>query len=280
MENIKENSNNCANLVLPQMHSEFDRLMVELNSHAKKATLLLCSDSDDESSPVETKIGGLNFYLPSNKKWPINEATQALMTPVIQINLEDFQEYSIKEKKGIFQFFMDFDQKIKDPVITKSTEGVEFRYIPEPAESKAKKVDLDTDELYYEGPFTLEKRDFLSLPSVRSKYDLPEEHLFMKWKWDKELPNGERVWSIYNYTEGLYIEDRIVSRFGGYAPWLNHDQTPICPTCGNRMEFLAAVGTEDTNFDLGDEGYIMLFACSYTTKCGSLNSPSVIIQTY
>jgi hypothetical protein len=262
------------------MHEELNRLMVELEGNAVKSTLLLCNECDEESSPVETKIGGLNYYLPTNKKWPVNEATEALMTPVLQLNLEDFPDFPQKEKKGIFQLFIDFDYKIKDVVITKNTAGVEFRYFPEPAENKSKKVEVDTDKLYFAGPFEIEKKDFLSLPSVHSKYDLPEEHLFMKWKWDKELPSGERVWSIYNYTEGLYIEDSIVSRFGGYAPWLNFDQTPICPVCGNRMAFIAAVGTEDSNFDIGDEGYIMLFSCSYTTKCGSLTNPSVIIQTY
>ncbi len=281
MEASTQNINNSAGeLKLPDMHELLDRLMSELQSYSKKGSLLFIEESDEETPATETKIGGINFYLPTNKKWPTNEETGDLLTPVIQINFEDFKDFGQKEKKGIFQLFIDFDYKFKDIVLTKNSFGIEMRYIQDVSESKARKIEVDPEEVRAASPGRINKKEYLSLPSAKSKYDLPENHLFMKWNWDKATKNGERIWSIYNYTEGLYIEDELISRFGGYAPWIDKDQTPICSVCGNRMDFLTAVGTEDTDFDFDEEGYIMIFTCNYMSKCGGASNPCVIIQTY
>lgn len=280
VETINNNENENSSIALPKMHEALDRLMIDLKDDAKEATLLLCTEGEDDGSPISTKIGGHDFYFPSNKKWPENVETGNLLTPIIQINLEDFAEYSPKEKKGLLQIFLDFEQDIDDIVITKETKGVEIRYIADVSEDKARKIEV-SDDLYFEGPFTINKKKYLSLPSAKSKYSLPEEHLFMKYKWDKVVSKeGERLWSVYNYTDNIYIEDQIISRIGGYAPWIDKDQTPICAKCGNRMSFFGAVGTEDTEFDFGGDGYVMIFHCSYMAKCGSLSNPSLIIQMY
>jgi hypothetical protein len=147
------------------------------------------------------------------------------------------------------------------------------------SEDKAKKLTPEA-KTYIAGPFKLKNEKFLSLPSARSKHCLPKEHLFMNWNWDKKMEDGGRLWSEYNYTEGLYIEDALISRIVGYAPWLTHDQSPVCPVCGSRMNFFAAVGTEDTGLDIDGDGYLMIFTCHNTNKCNGLSGPSLIIQCY
>ncbi len=281
MEPETQDINNNDNVLqLPKMDESLDRLIVELKEHKRQGELLINEPSDEETGVTSTKIGGINFYLPANKKWPENEETGAKLTPVVQINMQDFEDYNQKEKKGIFQLFIDFDYKLKDVVLTKNTIGIELRYLQDIAEKKARKIEISPDEVSAASPSVIKRQKFLSLPSAKSQFDLPQSHLFMKWAWDKQAKDGERIWSKYNYTEGLYIEDELLSRFGGYAPWINKDQTPVCSVCGNRMDFLAAVGTEDTDFNFDEDGYIMIFACNFMSKCGSLNNPSVIIQTY
>jgi len=276
MENTETKTNI---LQLPKMHEALDRLIKELGQYTKKATLLICEDGTDESDITSTKIGGSKFCTAAQGKKGSKKTENSIFTPLIQINLSDFPELGLKENSGIFQIFINFETQFKDPYLTKDTDGVEIKFIKDISTENIRELTVP-DETEKLGPFIIKKEEFLSLPSAHSNCDLPKDHLFMKWNWDKVLESNERLWSVYNYAEGLYIEDKLISRVGGYAPWIEKDQTPVCPVCQNRMKFICAIGTEDTRIDIGDDGYLFAFVCDFTTKCGGIEEPVLVIQTY
>ncbi len=42
-----------------------------------------------------------------------------------------------------------------------------------------------------------------------------------------------------------------LSQFGGYPVWIQGDETPCCPLCGERAEFVAAIGSGDASLSTG-----------------------------
>jgi hypothetical protein len=91
----------------------------------------------------------------------------------------------------------------------------------------------------------------------------------------------QRLWSVYSFTEGLYLEAALLSRVGGYPPWVQHeDDTPRCPICGAWATFVGAVGSEETGLLWGDAGYWYIFACRATPACRGLADPLMVVHTY
>jgi hypothetical protein len=90
-----------------------------------------------------------------------------------------------------------------------------------------------------------------------------------------------RLWSVYSFTEGFYLEGELVSRVGGYPPWVQHeDDTPRCPVCGAWAAFVGAIGSDDTGLMWGDSGYWYFFACRETPVCRGLADPMMVLHTY
>jgi hypothetical protein len=90
-----------------------------------------------------------------------------------------------------------------------------------------------------------------------------------------------RLWSVYSFTEGFYLEATLLSRVGGYPPWVQHeDDTPQCPVCGAWAEFVGAIGSHDTGLLWGDTGYWYIFACRQTPACRGLADPLMVLHTY
>jgi hypothetical protein len=67
-----------------------------------------------------------------------------------------------------------------------------------------------------------------------------------------------------------------ISQLGGYPVWVQGDHTPLCPICGRRSLFVAAIGSHDTDVIWGDSGYWYFFACNVTDECFGLAKPLMV----
>jgi hypothetical protein len=50
-------------------------------------------------------------------------------------------------------------------------------------------------------------------------------------------------------------------RLGGRPTWLQDDQTPSCPDCGERMTFYGQLDSIGDDINLADAGLIYVFVC-------------------
>jgi hypothetical protein len=50
-------------------------------------------------------------------------------------------------------------------------------------------------------------------------------------------------------------------QLGGEPMWVQGDETPVCPDCGNRMTFYGQLDSINDEFNLADCGLIYVFVC-------------------
>jgi len=92
------------------------------------------------------------------------------------------------------------------------------------------------------------------------------------WKSDPNAP----TWSV-EWTPPAEGQDlgRFVAQLGGEAQWVQGDETPTCPVCDERMDFVAALPAKSNVFDL----YLGLgWAVVYGFWCGRCRVTATRLQ--
>ena len=264
-------------LSLPDLHPALARYQAKLQELAKPAWLLRCSKADDVSR-LHTHVGGNTPYAPIRDGWPECDQCGEPLTFVWQVDFADFQGAATFAEKGLFQFFYCwacFAMPVED-------NGYECRWYPDYHVVKAQGVS-QMDAPYeikdiFEAVAALETTivPFLSVPARSDpKCPISEEAQ------NEMVGEDGRLWSIYDFTKGFFIDNEMISRVGGYPPWFqDQDETPNCPICQERMVFVAAIGSDDTGLVWGDSGYWYFFACNVTKECDGLAKPSMALQCH
>ena len=219
-------------------------------------------------------------FAPVEDGWPVCDTCGKPLEFVWQIDFADFRGNGAFANQGLFQFFYWWDCFALPP---QDEFGYACRWYPDFSAHRMQDVpQLDAPHQAAETapsivPFRVDIIPFLSMPAKCGQENpIPQNAL-------NELVSKEdgRLWAVYSFTKGLYLEDELISRIGGYPPWIQfRDDTPSCPVCGTRAEFVGAIGSDDTDLIWGDSGYWYFFACRATTECNGLAKPLVASQCY
>jgi uncharacterized protein YwqG len=265
-------------LTLPPLHPALKGYRAALQAVAKPAWLLRCR----ETAAVlrwRTHIGGHTPFAPVEDGWPLCDRCGEPLAFIWQIDFADFGGIGACADQGLFQFFYCWDcfGWPQDGFGCASRwypdfDAQEMRHVaqleaPRPVREGAWRV----------GPFGVERVPFLSVPGKFS----PENPIPESTQNERVSEEDGQLWAVYSFTAGLYLEDEMISRVGGYPPWVQFDDdTPTCPVCGAYATFVGAIGSEDTGLIWGDSGYWYFFACQATTDCGGLDKPQMALQCY
>jgi uncharacterized protein YwqG len=256
------------NLTIPKLPANLEIYRKELEKLTKPAWLLKCSE-ENEPSTYHTHIKGFNPFVPEEKGWPCCSKCKRPLYFVCQINFTDFLSQVVSFNKGLFQFFYCWDCM----PMPNNDFGLETRWYPDFDLVTAQTVvqancPHSEDELEAYASLAFEFIPFLSLPSDRSK--------------ENPIPDDVKFQAKYNFINGLYLEDKMISRIGGYPPWFQpiSEQDYLCSVCGSLVEFVLAIGSDDTDIVWYDSGYWYFFACSLTSACGSLHKPLMDCHFY
>jgi uncharacterized protein YwqG len=265
-------------LTLPILHPALERYRADLEKVAKPAWLLRCRKVN-AADGFETHFGGVTPFAPVSDGWPCCDRCGCKLHFVWQVNFAHFE--GTFSERGLFQFFYCWRCNTVPP----DTSGFACRWYPDfdpqqvrekPQLSSPYEVNMAPYHLPI-GPCIVDVVPFLSVPGKFSKENpIPQDA-------QNEIVSKQdgRLWSVYSSTKGFYLEDEMVSRLGGFPPWVQfRDETPQCPVCGMRAEFVGAIGSEDTNLIWGDSGYWYFFACKVTAKCHGLAKPLMAFQCY
>lgn len=265
-------------LTLPPLHPALEKYRADLEKVARPAWLLRCHKTEAVSR-FETHVRGDTPFMPVEEGWPLCDKCGEPMAFVWQIDLSDFHGVGTLVDRGLFQFFYCWDCFGLAPY---DEFGYTCRWYPDFDAQDVRNVpQLDapyegTSAPGEAGPLRVEIEPFLSVPG---KYCL--ENPIPKEALNEMIGDEGRLWSIYSFTEGLYMEQEMISRVGGYPPWVQfEDDTPQCPVCGTYAEFVGAIGGHDTGLIWGDSGYWYFFACQATPECGGMARPLMVAQCY
>jgi uncharacterized protein YwqG len=266
-------------LTLPSFHPVVAPFRAALEQAARPGWLLRCRQVISVS-PFHTHIAGTTPFMPFEMGWPGCTKCGLPLAFVWQIDFADFSGSVTLVNTGLFQFFYCWECF----PMPSDTFGWACRWFPDFSAEHAQTLPQATcpyatasEEADRIGPYEITAVPFLSLPAKFSlENPIPHET-------QNEMVGKEegRFWAVYSFTKGLYLEDEMISRIGGYPPWVQfQDDTPICPICGARMVFVGAVGSDDTDLIWGDSGYWYFFACKATPACKGLDMPLMAWQCY
>jgi uncharacterized protein YwqG len=264
-------------LVLPPLHPALEKYREKLQAVAKPAWLLKCSKTDSVSR-FQTHFLGTTPFAPVQDGWPVCGACGKPLEFVGQIDFEAFRGIGAFAGRGLFQFFYCWKCFPHPP---KDNFGFASRWYPNfQAEGMLQVPQLDApyppaDTAWRTGPLRVDIVPFLSVPGKFS----PENPISREAQNEMVSKEDGRLWSVYSSTKGFYLEGEMISRVGGYPPWVQfRDETPHCPVCNTRAEFVGAIGSDDTHLIWGDSGYWYFFACQATAACRGLASPMMAAQ--
>jgi uncharacterized protein YwqG len=274
-------------LKLPEFrHPALAPYQAALQRLAKPAWLLRCRQGKSVSR-LTTHMGGTTPFVPRALGWPLCQDCGKPFEFVLQVDFAEFAGSTMTYDSGLFQFFCCWNCCLAP----KGVCSTHCRWFPD--FSKLKKTAINQARCPYAGkswkvlrdypdnykPYRIERIPFLSVPAKFSR-----ENPISARTLNKMVHNGNeqmRLWAVYSFTQGLYLEDQMISRIGGYPPWMQFDdETPDCTECGKRTEFIAAIGTEDNKYMWGDSGYWYIFACKATRRCRGLQEPIMRSQCY
>lgn len=265
-------------LALPPLHPALEPYRSALREIARPAWLLKC-DKVDTVSRFETHIGGATPFVPAKDGWPICDKCGKPLTFVWQVDFADFAGIGSFTDRGLFQFFYCWDCFAWPP---SEQYGCVRRWYPDFAADRMQEVaQVEAPRETIESrrtvePCRVDRVPFLSVPAVSS----PENPIPREAQNQMVSDEDGRLWSVHSFTEGFYLERQLISRIGGYPPWIQYeDDTPDCPACGRRAEFIGAIGSEDTGLLWGDSGYWYFFACSATASCYGLARPLMTLHS-
>lgn len=266
-------------LTLPVLHAALAPYRAALQAAAKPAWLLRCREAETVSR-YETHVGGTMPFLPVAAGWPVCDKCGEPLDFIWQVDFADFQGAGTFATRGLFQFFYCWDCFAfpQDGGF-----GYASRWYPDfDAQQMRDEIQLDTPRQVVAspdciGPLNVDCVPFLSVPG-KSDAENPIPHETLNTRVGEK---GRRLWSVYSFTEGLYLEKQLISRIGGYPPWIQfEDDTPQCPVCGAYATFVGAIGSDDTGLRWGDSGYWYFFACTATPACRGLSEPLMVLHGY
>jgi hypothetical protein len=84
------------------------------------------------------------------------------------------------------------------------------------------------------------------------------------------------AWFAYDRWTGALDHP---SRIGGFAPWIQGDDTPRCDVCGGSMRLLFCLA-EDAGLDLADCGSLFAFLCGRRQDCPGFARPRFVLQSH
>jgi uncharacterized protein YwqG len=256
-------------LSFPALHPALAPYRDALEGVVKPAWLVRCQAVDSVSRFV-THVGGTTPYVPLDDGWPLCDGCGRPLEFIWQINFSEFQGHTFAGQ-GLFQFFYCWDCF---PLPPDTDEGLACRWYSDINRSAAQ-AECPYQPRYK--PFQVSIEPFLSVPGKFS----PENPIPDDVQDEMVSPEDGRLWAVYSFTPEFYLEKELISRVGGYAPWVQfNDETPTCPACGNRAEFVAAIGSDDTDLLWGDSGYWYFFACKATPECQGLAAPLMASQCF
>lgn len=64
------------------------------------------------------------------------------------------------------------------------------------------------------------------------------------------------------------------NKIGGIPDWIQEDETPVCPSCGELMTFYGQLDSIDPEHAIDDCGMIYVFICLHCSKS------TTILQSY
>jgi uncharacterized protein YwqG len=265
-------------LSLPILHPALERYRADLEKVAKSAWLLKCRKVNAVAR-FETHFGGVTPFAPTNDGWPCCDKCGQKLHFIWQVNFAEFENFFIN--KGLFQFFYCWRCNVVPP----ANYGYACRWYPTfetsltndmPQLNSPYEINMAPYHLPI-GPCAVDVVPFLSVPG---KFSL-ENPIPKKAQNEIVSKKDGRLWSVYSFTRGLYLEHEMISRIGGFPPWVQfRDETPNCPVCGTRSEYFGAIGSDDTDLIWGDSGYWYFFICKATSKCYGMDRPLMAFQCY
>jgi uncharacterized protein YwqG len=266
-------------LELPPLHPVLEPFRPALEQSAKPAWLLKCHTIPSVSR-YHTHIAGTTPFVPQYLDWPTCSQCAQPLEFIWQVNFADFGGIGSFADQGLFQFFYCWQ------CFPLSSEGPGWacRWFADFDPLQAEDIPQALCPYAHEfgtvdrlGPYAVEIVPFLSFPAKFSNENP------IPFDMQNEMVSKEDgcLWAVYSFTKGLYLEDQMLSRIGGYPPWVQfQEETLDCPTCGQRAEFVGAIGSDDTNLVWGDSGYWYFFACKATPACQGLSKPLMASQCY
>lgn len=267
-----------AHLVFPHLHPALEPHRTLLERRVKPAWRLVCQQVETVSR-MTTHIGGLTPYVPEALGWPYCVVCKNPLSFIWQLNFADFRAATFTPR-GLFQFFYCW---LCFPLPGSSYDFESLcRWFPDFTVDRAMMSAqvscpyLDTlppDQLLLNRPYEVQLLPFLSIPSAESD----ENPLNAEIRSRICNASGEEFFSMYTHAQDFYLGD-CVSQVGGHNDWVQHDETPSCPICGQRAELVGAVGSDDTNLIWGDTGYWYIFACQATERCPGLLKTFMVSQ--
>jgi uncharacterized protein YwqG len=262
----------------PVLHPTLEKYRARIEKAMKPAWLLQCRKAG-RGFRFASHLGGNTPFMPADSEWPECDGCEEPLQFVWQIDFAQAGGEGAFVDLGLFQFFYCWDCF---PLVGEDL-GLTTRWYPDYDRRKARKVpQIDSpeneggDHRRVVAPRVFRWVPFLSVPSVNAnKLPVPERAMH-KVVGD----NDERLFDVYASTEEFHLNDREYCQVGGYARWIQFDDTPNCQVCCKPCEFVAAIGSEGTGMLWGDSGYWYFFACRRTEACYGLDSPSMMSQCY
>jgi uncharacterized protein YwqG len=265
-------------LTLPPLYPDLEKYHELLEGSVRPAWLLRCQKVE-AISRFQTHIGGSTPFAPIQEGWPLCDSCGKPLEFVWQIDFADFKGVGVYAERGLFQFFYCWECF---PLPPEDDSGYACRWYPDFDALLVEDIpQLDTPLQVIEsdysrsvGPFEVQAVPFLSVPNDMSQeLPIPTEAL------EEIVEDGDTLRQVYGDFVADYIVDK-VSQVGGYPDWIQYDDTPSCPVCERRAEFVAAIGSDDTDLLWGDAGYWYFFACRATEDCPGLDKPLMRSQSY
>lgn len=221
---------------------------------AKTATKLTLRKARKlEELPVTgTHFGGAP-YLETGEEYPICESCQTPLTFICQIDGgEGFHEKHDRIK--LFTFFYCLDCSpwgISD----EEEEQWEVRTYDQPSLEKFASSASESSSVT---PCLITAEKIVSYPKW-------EELDYWASDVSKlcEQENEESPWEAYDSAvKELGGFDDFATTIGGYASWVQSEEILDCDVCGNRLELLAQIDSEEkAGLGWGDSGLVYLFFC-------------------
>lgn len=223
-------------------------LQAWLQAHTLPALRLQVEPAGSEAlSPCDSHLGGPPFW-PAGEPWPVCGQCDQPLTFIGQVRLDTPGAPQLGEAK-LLTFHYCFDCLPSQP---EDGSAYRLRLHTNLAQPLQGTPPPRNDE---QRPITPCRTPFLPVLSVPHWYDA-EPAL-------STLDLGEDAWESYR-TAGNQITQapNLESRLGGHPDWIQGAAWPICYTCGERMQLIWQLDSEDAaQLMWGDVGRVYLFAC-------------------
>lgn len=227
-----------------------DNLDILLTPLIREAVILdPIRSSDAEDAAISSKFGG-EPYAQSSDVWPVCPSCKNELVFVSQFNKEENDE--------LFTFFYCFECFPWGLPDEEKGQWVIRRY-KMPSMTQYKKITPSQTNEYSPIPCTTHAKTVRVLPDWEGleSFSIDAENLCC------EL-DSDNPWEEYN---SAFLRNRCLDDYatlvGGYPRWVQGEAVNKCSTCGEELQFLAQIDSEDSaGIMWGDVGLVYLFQCN------------------